>query len=633
MMDGVNGIRPTYTNFEGHFLMEIPAGIKITNQTPFLVNGVPVAISDVQYSAIDNFVQINTYPNKNTEKPVTRQVFMVRVRDKDKDPIKGSRVSVDGTYYHTDKQGEFQFLVTTDGVHQVDISHIDSLQKQPQLSVQLPEKQEDMLESLTLENADSVLEENISKFLEQHIKLSQKITDLVKLSAKKARTKEQEKFMKIMQKDLESLENALSLAKNTQENLKKEVLTAYAQIDFVELEKDSLTREKNHRIETISEEKKFLEKQRIQEAEKFQKRAYFFFSIFAGLCLALFVTIRVAQKIKQQNKKIRSQQQELRKMYHALQNRNAQLEDKKLKLTEQAGILASQKHETEKMLEQLKSTQSQLIHSEKMAGLGILTAGIAHEINNPVGFIYGGVESLEERLPELLKVSDKYDALDKNADPQTWHLQLVEIEKLKENLHYEDLKEDLIDSVKDIKIGAERTYEIVKGLRTFSRLDEGKYKTVDIHENIDSTLIILRSQYRNQVKIHKNYTKIPAIECSPGSINQVVMNILSNAIQAILGNEKGKGNITISTYEIPQAPERSICISIKDDGPGISEEIKRHIFDPFFTTKDVGKGTGLGLSICVNIIESHHGKLEVFSQIHEGTEFRIHLPIKQKGVS
>ena len=176
----------------------------------------------------------------------------------------------------------------------------------------------------------------------------------------------------------------------------------------------------------------------------------------------------------------------------------------------------------------------------------------------------------------------------------------------------------MIDSV---KTGTERTTEIIKGLRTFSRLDEDVLKIADIHEGLDSTLILLRNKYKQRIEINKLYGNIPEIECYPGQLNQVFMNILSNAIDAI----DDKGIIAISTSK----SNKSIRISIKDSGRGISENIKSKIFDPFFTTKEVGQGTGLGLSICHSIIEKHRGSIEVKSEIGKGSEFVIALPVKQ----
>jgi signal transduction histidine kinase len=252
-----------------------------------------------------------------------------------------------------------------------------------------------------------------------------------------------------------------------------------------------------------------------------------------------------------------------------------------------------------------------------MASIGQLVAGIAHEINNPVTFISAGVDSLNTNLEEVRQVLDIYHRI----TPNNAREKLKEIEELKEQIDYKQAIREINILIDSVKTGTDRTTEIVKGLRTFSRLDEDVLKNADIHEGLDSTLILLRNKYKERIEIKKHYGDIPEIECYPGQLNQVFMNILSNAIDAIVE----KGTITISTSK----SNGSIRISIKDTGRGISENIRSKIFDPFFTTKDVGQGTGLGLSICHSIIEKHSGSIEVKSEVGKGSEFLIVVPVKQ----
>ena len=252
-----------------------------------------------------------------------------------------------------------------------------------------------------------------------------------------------------------------------------------------------------------------------------------------------------------------------------------------------------------------------------MASIGQLVAGIAHEINNPVTFISAGVDSLNTNLEEVRQVLDIYHRI----TPNNAREKLKEIEELKEHIEYNETIREINKLIDSVRTGTDRTTEIVKGLRTFSRLDEDVLKMADIHEGLDSTLILLRNKYKECIEIEKHYEDIPEIECYPGQLNQVFMNILSNAIDAIVE----KGTITISTSK----SNGSIRISIKDTGRGISENIRSKIFDPFFTTKDVGQGTGLGLSICHSIIEKHSGSIEVKSEVGKGSEFVIVLPVKQ----
>jgi len=631
MIDGINGISPTYTNSEGKFLMELPKNTQITNQTPFIVDGVEIDPADVTYSSYDNFVQIQTYADhKKLEKPATRQHFMVRVRDKFKDPIRYTRVSVDGTYYYTDNDGEFMFLITTEGTHQVDIVHKDSLQLEPRLKVQLPEKQNNKKHfKLNLEQVEKLLQKNRDSLIKYNIFLQDKLVAIMERSQKSASSKDDAEYIKRLQATVLFNKQILQ-----EINIKNEHLLF--QIDSVVTEKDSVVQAdqaKAEQIVHIEKEKREIEKAKQKEADEFQRKFYILILIVIGLSLSLYISYHIVRKIKSQNRKIKLQAASLRQANEKISQKNQQLEDNRLMLTDRTGQLAKRTIELENTLQKLKNTQTQLIQSEKMAGLGTLTAGIAHEINNPVGFIYGGVESLEERLPELWHVSQKFEALKSTTSETELRKQIQELEHLKQEIDYEDIKTDIVESVADIKIGADRTFEIVKSLRTFSRLDEGRYKTIDIHENIESTLVILKNQYKHHIEIEKNYTNIPNVECSPSSINQVIMNILANAIQAIKDSEKGNGKITISTGEIENTLEPSVFIAIKDDGPGIPQTVKNRIFDPFFTTKDVGKGTGLGLSISMNIIKAHHGKLDVISELGKGTEFMIHLPIKQKGIS
>jgi two-component system NtrC family sensor kinase len=274
-------------------------------------------------------------------------------------------------------------------------------------------------------------------------------------------------------------------------------------------------------------------------------------------------------------------------------------------------------------LQDLKDTQIQLVEAEKMASLGQLTAGIAHEINNPINFVKSNIKPLQMDIKDLLEVIDEYDKLhatDNDKIPE--HLQ--QIDKLKKQIDIDYVKSEIDNLMKGIQDGAERTAEIVLGLRNFSRLDESDIKTVNIHEGLDSTLIILKNQVPDHVKIIRDFQANGTIECLPGKLNQVFMNIMSNGLQAIKekpvqGEEE---SLTISTRDIDGG---QIEIHIKDSGVGMTEEVKHKIFDPFFTTKDVGEGTGLGLSIVFKIIQRHEGKIEVVSSPGNGAEFIITL--------
>lgn len=301
-----------------------------------------------------------------------------------------------------------------------------------------------------------------------------------------------------------------------------------------------------------------------------------------------------------------------------VQRRTAEVVKQKKEIEVKNDVLENQKEELQSMLESLKLTQSQLVQSEKMASLGQLVAGIAHEINNPVTFISAGVDSLGTNLEEVRQVLDIYHRI----TPDNAKERLKEIEELKDRIDYKQAIREINGLIESIKNGTHRTTQIVNGLRTFSRLDEDVLKVADINEGLDSTLILLRNKYKNRIEIVKEFGDIPQIECFPGQLNQVFMNILSNAIAAI----KENGKITINTSK----SNGFIRINIKDTGCGIPEAIKAKIFDPFFTTKEVGEGTGLGLSISHGIIKKHKGNIQVISENGKGSEFIIMLPVKQK---
>jgi two-component system, NtrC family, sensor kinase len=294
-----------------------------------------------------------------------------------------------------------------------------------------------------------------------------------------------------------------------------------------------------------------------------------------------------------------------------------------LALQESENLFKDKNIELESTLTKLKQTQSQLIQAEKMSSLGQMVAGIAHEINNPVNFIHGNINYLEEYVTNLLKLVTIYE----EEYPQKNH----KIQQEMEVIELDFLKEDTPKMIHSIKIGTQRIRDLVISLRNFSRLDEADLKAVDLYEGIDNTLLILNNRIKKGIKLIKNYGKIGQIECYPAQLNQVWMNILTNSIDAI---EQKKRQSDILTYtptiiiDIKSLDSQHIEIKIRDNGFGLPEEIKAKIFDPFFTTKPIGKGTGLGLSIVYQIIDKHHGKIKVNSAQGEFTEFIITLPIK-----
>lgn len=293
-------------------------------------------------------------------------------------------------------------------------------------------------------------------------------------------------------------------------------------------------------------------------------------------------------------------------------------------LRESEQQLREQAEELEQTLGELQQTQTKMIQSEKMSSLGQLVAGVAHEINNPVNFISGNLTHAKEYTSDLLHLVQLYQ--------QHYPEPIVEIQDAIEDVDLEFLIGDLPKLLVSMGIGAERIQKIVLSLRNFSRMDEAEQKAVDIHEGIDSTLIILQNRCKakgdqHDINVVKDYGKLPLVSCYPGQLNQVFMNILSNAIDALESSQPLAPEIRIRTE--PVGSDR-ILIKIADNGSGVPLAVQSRLFDPFFTTKPVGKGTGLGLSISYQIVvEKHQGQLSCSSTPEQGTEFQIEIPIHQ----
>lgn len=273
-----------------------------------------------------------------------------------------------------------------------------------------------------------------------------------------------------------------------------------------------------------------------------------------------------------------------------------------------------------KIIENLKSTQLKLVETEKMASLGQLTAGVAHEINNPINFVSANVKPLRLDFLEIFSLLDKYqEASDGDAKKEL----LAKALEYQRKMDISFLRDEIMSLLEGIEEGAARTTEIVQSLRTFSRTDELTLKPADINKGILNTLILLRSTIPYDIEIKPVLNKLPLLNCYPGKINQVLMNLMNNSIQAIKAKEqRNNDSIQIVTTDHPE----NITIEINDTGVGMSNEVRQRIFEPFFTTKEVGEGTGLGLSIVFGIIEDHKGSVDVRSEQGKGTTFTITLP-------
>ncbi|NZA27924.1 sensor histidine kinase [Luteimonas sp. SJ-92] len=267
----------------------------------------------------------------------------------------------------------------------------------------------------------------------------------------------------------------------------------------------------------------------------------------------------------------------------------------------------------------LTAAQEKLLQAEKMASIGQLAAGVAHEINNPIGYVHSNLGSLQEYLSSLFALIDAYERALRSPDPRA---QLAEIDQTRERLDIDFISRDLPQLMTESREGIERVTRIVRDLKDFSRSDrDNSWKLADLHAGIDSTINIVWNELRYKATLEKRYGELPLVECLQSELNQVFMNLLLNAGQAIAE----RGVITVSTGQ--QGEE--VWAEVADTGAGIPEEMLQRIFDPFFTTKPVGTGTGLGLSISYGIAAKHHGRIEVESKPGEGSRFRVVLPIRQ----
>jgi len=357
---------------------------------------------------------------------------------------------------------------------------------------------------------------------------------------------------------------------------------------------DSLYQEENLvKITQLVMQNEYEQKELLQLAEiARQKQFRNYVIILFGLVVILVIVILNRYYIKRKS------------------NINLQVKNTKIEL---------QKNELNNTLNDLTQAQTHLVQSEKMASLGQLTAGVAHELNNPINFISASIKPLQRNVEDLLGLLDKYETV---IEQRNLSGEFGEVEELKESVDLAYAIKETQNLFKGIVEGSSRSMQIVKDLRTFSRMDENEFKQSDIHEGIDSTLLLLHHKMENRISVVKKYGKIPHVECLPGKLNQVFMNILTNSVLAI----DDKGEISIETSSM----EDKVKISFKDNGKGMPPEVRDHIFEPFFTTRTVGEGTGLGLSISYSIIEEHQGVIEVYSEPGKGTEFIIILPLNHQ---
>ncbi|MEO9966550.1 MAG: ATP-binding protein [Reichenbachiella sp.] len=466
----------------------------------------------------------------------------------------------------------------------------------------------------------------------ERLKAQQKLKD-IEIIEQQARLQAQELQKKKL--EAERAKQELLITEKTNEASSREAELERLQID-AELQKLSEA-ERSKELELLEKERKILRQQTELQSEKLEsdRQAKMLYFIAIGATILILAILGIAfYRTYNNSKTIREQNQNLAEQQKTILNRNIQLKksseamlamNNKLKKAHvNLKVLLKKEQAIKEQLEKtnldLKNTQVHLVQAEKMSSLGLLTAGIAHEINNPINFVSSGVQSLTKNFGEIESFLGNYQkvlALDSFDEIKKYAEVLKEDEDFLSEI--EDSSKELLE---DVRYGILRITEIVNGLRSFSRHDEAEVKETDINESFDSALLILKNKYKNKTEIVKDMDEtMPQVQCFPGQLNQVFVNLINNAIDAI----DDEGVITIKTINLD---DQSIEIRISDNGSGMPDDVKDKIFDPFFTTKEIGKGTGLGLSISHGIIEKHNGKIRVESKMGVGTTFIINLPKK-----
>jgi two-component system, NtrC family, sensor kinase len=314
------------------------------------------------------------------------------------------------------------------------------------------------------------------------------------------------------------------------------------------------------------------------------------------------------------------------KHYHdELEKVNQELQKRTAELATANQVLEEKNAELESAYGELKHTQAELVQSEKLAGLGQIVAGVAHEINNPVNFISSSLNPLERNLKVILQIFDKLDQVYQLELPQLEPL-LQEVDQLAAELDYQAARSAIPKILSAMREGTTRTTQIIQSLRTFARHGGSGKAPAELHVGLDATLTLLANRFQDKITVHKDLGNLPQVECDAGQINQVFMNLLTNAIDVI----EDDGEIWIATRQV----DENVEIRVRDTGHGIPEDVKDKIFDPFFSTKEVGSGMGLGLWIAYQIVvEGHGGVIDVESEVGKGTEFIVTLPIQSEGMS
>ncbi len=549
-----------------------------------------------------------------TDKNLVLQFYQID-QNKKKTSFKKGRIKIGGIEYFTEANGELNLLFqATVGDFLVDIKNSNMPPFVPNENKNNKQRAEDSAKNIQKKpsQVDSIVSTNVTQQrLEKMLSDFEKSQNMVAQQQEELQTEldninelinsqniqaDYRQYLIRLQKMLQqNYENYLKANKRTKDLLN--------QISQLIQRLDSVENQHLKKLEKIQLEKENLEDQTLEEFEKYQNRLFLLLILVILLVFGVYHAWRVAKNFKKQNEQLAKQQAEI----------------------------LEKNEELSRSYSDLQKVQTHMIQSEKMASIGQLTAGVAHEINNPINYVLAGTETLQEVLQETFL--------------------LLEQQILKENprndtnlLRFEELKQDSSMLIADIHKGASRTAEIVKNLRIFARLDENNLKKINLHESIEATLLLLNSQIsKNHIQVEKRYDeKTPIIEVFPAQINQALINLLLNAIEASGTNGKigvetqyveNQEQILYATFPIYNTfSEKTtfpfVQIAIKDSGKGILPEAYKHIFEPFFTTKPVGKGTGIGLAVVHSIIEKHHGNMQIGNSA-EGAVFVVNLPLKQ----
>lgn len=333
-------------------------------------------------------------------------------------------------------------------------------------------------------------------------------------------------------------------------------------------------------------------------------------------------TLALEQQVRRRTRELEIALRENETMNRDLQGAKARMEQEIEEHKQTQVALEKEKEEQKVLINKLEDAHCQLLQSEKLASIGQLAAGVAHEINNPICFVNANLSSLKDYAGKLLMVLDAYESCDAHLQQDAAIAE--RLQQVRKDADIDFVRSDIGALITESLEGTERVRIIVQDLRDFSRAGEAVWEWANLHVCLDSTLNVVRNEIRYKAEVIRDYGVLPQVECYPSQLNQVFMNLLINGAQSIAG----QGTITIRTG----TEGEQVWVAISDTGSGIAPENMARIFDPFFTTKPVGKGTGLGLSLCYGIVERHGGRIDVRSALGEGTTFTIRLPIQRQPI-